>query len=138
MPSAANAALVRRVWDGFNQHNRDAFQDLLSEDYLHHDPALPSEMQRGRANYLQGIAMFFTAFPDLHGTIEDMVAEGDRVVTRLRWQGTHQGELMGIPATGNKVDFTMMTMHRVAGGKVVEGWVNFDALGMMRQLGVGQ
>ena len=80
--------------------------------------------------------MFYAAFPDLRGTIEDMVAEGDKVASRLRWRGTHQAELMGIPPTGKQGDFTRIAIHRIEGGKVVEGWVNFDAMGMMQQLGV--
>jgi predicted ester cyclase len=80
--------------------------------------------------------MFRTAFPDLHGTIEDQIAEGDKVVMRMTYRGTHQGELMGIPATGKPVTMTFISINRIAEGKIAEGWVNFDALGMMQQLGV--
>jgi predicted ester cyclase len=79
--------------------------------------------------------MFFDAFPDLQGTVEDVVGEGDKVASRLRWRGTHQGELMGIPPSGKQVDFTLQAIHRIAEGKIVEGWVNYDTLGMMRQIG---
>lgn len=80
--------------------------------------------------------MFRTAFPDLYGTIEDLIAEGDKVVTRITYRGTHQGEFMGIPPTGRPVTMTFTGINRIAGGKIAEGWVNFDALGMMQQLGV--
>jgi predicted ester cyclase len=80
--------------------------------------------------------MFRAAFPDLHGTIEDQIAEGDKVVSRMTYRGTHQGELMGIPPTGKQVTMSFIGIHRITAGKVAEGWVNFDALGMMQQLGV--
>ena len=79
--------------------------------------------------------MFFEAFPDLQGTLEDMVGEKDKVASRLRWRGTHQGELMGVPPSGKQVDFTMLEINRISEGKIVEGWVNFDALGMLQQIG---
>ena len=68
-------------------------------------------------------------------TVEDLIAEGDKVVTRWRARGTHQGELMGIPPSGNPVEVTGITIHRIEGGKVVETWANYDALGMMQQVG---
>jgi steroid delta-isomerase-like uncharacterized protein len=135
MSTEDNKALVRRLYEEQNGHNLDYLDEALVPDYVHHDPALPPEMQHGRDNYRQLSGMFYTAFPDLQGTLEDMVAEGDKVVTRLRWQGTHQAELMGIPPSGKQVDFTMMSIHRIVEGKITEGWVNFDMMGMMQQLG---
>ena len=79
--------------------------------------------------------MNFAAFPDLHETVEDIFAEGDKVVTRFTMRGTHQGELMGIPPTGKQVTMTGMTIHRIVSGKIVEDWVVADFLGMMQQLG---
>ena len=80
--------------------------------------------------------MYRSAFPDMQLTIEDQIAEGDKVVTRWTARGTHQGELMGIPPTGKQATVTGITVGRVANGKFVESWSNFDALGMMQQLGV--
>jgi predicted ester cyclase len=82
------------------------------------------------------VRMLHTAFPDYHITIEDVVAEGDKVVLRFHWSGTHKGEFMGIAPTGNKVTVTAMSMHRIEGGKEAEQWGELDRLGMMQQLGV--
>jgi predicted ester cyclase len=80
--------------------------------------------------------MFLTAFPDLHFTVEDMIAEGDKVVARITMSGTQQGAFMGIPPTGKHVAFTAIDINRIAGGKSVEHWWEMDALGLMQQLGV--
>ena len=77
-----------------------------------------------------------SAFPDLQMNVEDMIAEGDKVVARVRMSGTHQGEFMGIDPTGNRVEISGIDILRVADGKIVEHWGNFDDLGMMQQLGV--
>jgi hypothetical protein len=76
------------------------------------------------------------AFPDLHIDVEDMIAEGDKVVARVTASGTHQGEFMGIAPTGNRVEFSAIDIARIAEGKIVEHWSNSDQLGMMQQLGV--
>lgn len=135
MSEQESAELARRFVDACNRQQFDLFDDLLIEDYVHHDPNLPPELQRGRESYKQVIAMLYGAFPDLQGTIERVVAEGDKVVTQLRWRGTHRGELMGFPASGKPVDFGMIEIQRVAGGKIAEGWVQFDAMGMLQQIG---
>ena len=80
--------------------------------------------------------MFLAAFPDLHVTIEDVVAEGDRVVVRTTYTGTHQADLQGIPATGKTVSESAITIFRLANGKIAEGWLVADNLGLMQQLGV--
>jgi predicted ester cyclase len=86
-------------------------------------------------SFKQFLPMFRTAFPDMSPTVEDMIAEGDKVVDPLTWQGTHQGELMGIPPTGNTVTVTEMHIYRISEGKIVERWGQPDLLGMMQQLG---
>ena len=86
--------------------------------------------------YKQFFAMTHSAFPDFHSTLEDMFAEGDKVVQRFTARGTHKGEFMGIPPTGKQVTITGIAIHRITGGKIVEDWVNMDMLGMMVQLGV--
>jgi predicted ester cyclase len=80
--------------------------------------------------------MYLTAFPDLHLTIEDLIAEGDKVVDRQTARGTHQGTFMGIPPTGKQITVTAMNISRIVGGKIVEHWVELDTLGMLQQLGV--
>ena len=137
MATEENKATIRdvitRAWNG---QDFDAMDAVYAPDYLHHDPALPPEAQRGLDNYKQGVRMFYTAFPDLRGEIEELIGEGDKVVVRLRWRGTQQGELMGIPPSGKRVDFGMIEIYRFAEGKIAEGWANFDTLGMLQQLGV--
>jgi steroid delta-isomerase-like uncharacterized protein len=118
-----------------NQKNSDLLDELFAADYVHHDPSLPLDMQRGLDAYRLVLTKFFDAFPDLQGTIEDVVGEGDKLASRLRWRGTHQGELMGIPASGNQANFTLQAIHRIAEGEIVEEWVTYDTLGMMRQIG---
>ena len=84
----------------------------------------------------QYVSMYRSAFPDLQQTIEDQIAEGEKVATRLTGRGTHQGELMGIPPTGNRVEAPGIVINRISGGKIAESWANYDAMGMMQQLGV--
>lgn len=135
MSTEQNRALVQRLYDAFNSGDPERLDDVLGGDYVHHDPNLPAEMQRGLGAYKQRFAAFPTAFPGFRLTVEDLVAEGDRVAVRWTFRGTNRGELMGIPATGKEVTFTAISIHRVAGDKIAESWVNFDAMGMMQQLG---
>ena len=130
-----NKAIVRRwvevVW---NQGNVDALDELVSDTYVRHDPNTPEV--HGPEEQTQRVAMYRCAFPDLHFTIEDMVAEGEKVVGRLTARATaHKGELFGIPATDKQIMLTMTETYRLAEGKIDEQWVNMDALGMMEQLG---
>jgi steroid delta-isomerase-like uncharacterized protein len=128
--------LSRRFWEEVaDQRNLDLAGKLFVPHYVHHDPGLPPEMQQGRDAYLQHLPMFYAAFPDFRLAIDDTIAEGDKVATRWSFRGTHQGELMGIPATGKQVAASGITIQRVADGKIVEGWTLFDALGMLQQLG---
>ena len=135
MSVTTNKDLAQKVLAVFNSRDLAGLDELYAPDYVHHDPSLPPDVQRGLSNYKQGVAMFYSAFPDLTGTIEDIIAEGDRVAMRLTWRGTHRGPLMGIPASGKSAEFSMMQIVRLADNRVVEGWVNFDALGMMTQIG---
>ena len=80
--------------------------------------------------------MYLSAFPDLHITVEDMIAEGDKIVARLTMRGTHQGAFLGIPPTGKQVTGTAIDINRITGGKSVEHWNNSDTLGLLQQLGV--
>jgi steroid delta-isomerase-like uncharacterized protein len=133
---AENKRIAHRLYDeACNQRRYELVDELVAEDYEHHNPVLPPEMLRGRANFKQILMMFFGAFPDLQGTIEDLVADDERFVARMRFRGTHQGELMGIPASGKPVDFGVIEIYRVADGKIVEGWAQFDAMTVMQQVG---
>jgi steroid delta-isomerase-like uncharacterized protein len=131
-----NKAVIRRfLKDFFEGGNLDLADELFDPDYVLHDPAVPEEV-RGPEGIKQYVSMYCSAYPDTHFTVEDQIAEGDRVVTRWTGQGTHQGELMGISPTGNQVTVTGIEFDRVSDGKMQETWVNYDALGMMQQLGV--
>jgi steroid delta-isomerase-like uncharacterized protein len=136
--SEENKAVLRRVNDEvFVQRNLDLVDELFAPDYVLHDPGLPGGELRGTEDFKQRwVSMFRTAFPDLQLSVEDQVAEGDKVATRYTGRGTHQGELMGIPPTGNDVSVDGVIISRVSGGSIEEEWNNFDALGMMQQLGV--
>lgn len=136
MSIAENRRLAHRFYDeACNQQRFGLVDELVAEDYQHHNSLLPPEMQRGRATFKQVLQMFYRAFPDLQGTVEDLVAEDEKFVARVHFRGTHQGELMGIPATGKRVDFSVIEFYRVAGGKITEGWAQVDALGLMQQIG---
>lgn len=130
-----NKAISRRADEElFNRGNLDVADELFAPDFVYHDPA-GAEL-RGPESVKGYAAMLRAAFPDLHQTIEDQIAEGDKVAYRWTARGTHQGELMGIAPTGNRVTFTGIAVARLAEGKIEEMWENYDALGMMQQLGV--
>jgi steroid delta-isomerase-like uncharacterized protein len=132
-----NKAVVRREVEELYNHtgNLDAVEEIFSPDYVSHDPT--SGEVRGIEGARQFAATFREAFPDLQNTIEDMVAEEDTVVMRFRGSGTHEGETEAFgPPTGKRMEITGITIKRLSDGKIVEAWTNFDALGMMQQLGL--
>jgi steroid delta-isomerase-like uncharacterized protein len=134
MSTEANKNLVRRGFEqGMNRRDLDVFDELLAPNYVNHD--LPAPVP-GPAGMKQVLTMFTEAFPDMQITLADVLAEGDKVVTRGSWTGTHKGPFMGIPATGKPVDVKFIDMWRVENGKAVENWVQMDMLGLMQQLGV--
>jgi steroid delta-isomerase-like uncharacterized protein len=134
----ANKALIQK-WVDEVLNTRDvpyqspAYQ-LVAADFIGHFPGQPPI--EGLEAFRQFGAPYFSAFPDLQITPEDLIAEGDKVTMRYGWRGTHQGELMGIPATGKQVITSGMSILRVANGKTAEQWDHFDTLGMLQQLGV--
>jgi predicted ester cyclase len=91
---------------------------------------------RGLKDFKKYMDEMYEAFPDIHWTIDDMIVEGDKAVIRYTVTGTHKRELMGIPATNKKITLVALEMDRIVGGKLVEGWIRLDTLGMMQQLGV--
>jgi steroid delta-isomerase-like uncharacterized protein len=133
MSTEENKALIRRGYDALNERNWAAFDALCAPDIVFHNA---STTIRGLEPYKQFISMYFTAFPDLHLTIEDIIAEGDNVVVRQTFQGTHKGDLMGIAPTGKQATATGISIFRVTNGKAVEQRANYDDLGLMQQLGV--
>jgi predicted ester cyclase len=111
------------------------FDELMAPVFVEHE-VLPPGIPSGREGVKQLTAMLRSAFPDFQATIEDIVAEGDRVVIRQTWTGTHEGEFMGIPPTGQSVSFGVIDILRMAGGKCVEHWGQMDTMSLMQQLGV--
>ncbi len=130
-----NKALVRRWFeDLFNEGNLDVADEIIAPNHLEHDPTLP-DLPIGPEGQKQLVNLYRSAFPDARITIEEQVAEGDTVVTRWTGRGTHQGELMGVAPTGNQVTVTGVLISHISEGKIVESWSNYDALGMLQQIG---
>jgi steroid delta-isomerase-like uncharacterized protein len=132
--SEANKALTQRwteeIW---NKGNLATVEDLVAADVIFHmgsDPDL-----KGHAGLRDFAGALRAAFPDGRFTNEEQIAEGDKVVQRWSFKGTHKGEFFGVPATGKPVSFTGTTTLRIAGGKVVEHWAHWDVLGWLRQVG---
>ena len=130
-----NKTIARRfndeVWDGGDEA---ALDELFAEDAVDHG-AIPGQPP-GREGHKYQLNLFRTAFPDLHVTSEDIFSEGDKVAYRWTGRGTHQGELMGIAPTGKEVTFRGIDLLRIAEGKVVERWSEYNALDAMQQMGV--
>ena len=134
MSTEANKASVRRFYDEvFNKKNRAAIDEFIDPNHVDH--AAPPGTPGGLKGVKQTLNMYLTAFPDLHFTVEDIIAEGDKVVTRLTCRGTQQGAFMGIPPTGKQATVMAIDINRFAGGKSVEHWLNMDTLGLLQQLG---
>lgn len=132
--SQQNKMLVSRgIEEVWNQGNFGVADEILASDFAGHSSMAET---RGPEEAKQFFASLRAAFPDIAFTIEDQIAEGDKVVTRWRARATHAGEFQGIPPTGKQGDITGITINRLVNGKVVEGWTNLDELGLMRQLGV--
>jgi predicted ester cyclase len=136
MSAEENKAVVRRYNDLFAECWRtgevDILDEVLAPEFVYHSPGAPPDL----GGFKQSLLMLSAAFPDMRGTVEDLFAEGDKVADRITWQATHEGELMGIPPTGNTVRGTEMHISRIADGMIVERWGEGDNLGMMQQLGV--
>src|SRR5215210_778967 len=131
--SEEKKALARRSWEIVNQHNPDLIDGSYNPDLVWHEP---DQDIQGSEEAKQFVSMFFEAFPDLNLTLEDEIAEGDKVVTRWTIRGTHQGELMGIAPTEKQIELKGITIHRFEGDRIAEEWERYDNLGMMQQLGV--
>ena len=135
MSTEQNKALVKRAWDEvFNQKKLAVVDELWSSDYIYHGPQ--GQEFRGTESLKQLLSHYLEAFPDLHIEVEDLIAEGDKVVSRVISRGTHKGELQGIAPTGKEVTTTIILITRLEGGKFAEDWESRDDLGMLQQLGV--
>lgn len=130
-----NKALVRRLYTELEAGNFDALDEIMAEDYVDHAPPPFPGLGPGRQGVKDAARVFLEATPGVH-EIEDMVAEGDKVVTRMTAYGKHVGDLFGITATGNDIRMTATVIHRIEDGKLVEKWADKDVFGFLQQLGV--
>ncbi len=124
MGGEANKVVVRRLWEEvWNRADLAVADQIFDAAYAAHEKAF--------------VPVLRAAFPDSHHTVEDLIAEGDEVVTRFTWRGTHRGEFLGVAPTGRRVAVAGIWIHRLAGGRIVEGraWGQFDWLGLLQQRG---
>jgi steroid delta-isomerase-like uncharacterized protein len=146
MTGAADAATVtadladasrRLLEQSFNTGNFELIDQFVAPEALNHDPALPSPMRdlRGPDGLKSVVTMYRSAFPDVRMTVDDVIASGDKVVLRWHSEGTHRGELAGLAPTGVQGSTTGISIDRWQDGKIVEGWAEWDNMGLARQLG---
>lgn len=134
MSTQENKTIARRFYDEvLNKGNMSVADEILALDYLDH--GAPPEFPRGPEGFKQLYTMVSSVFPDVRVTVEDMIAEGDEVATRLTVRGTQMGPFRGFPATGRSAIWTGMDIIRLAGDKMVERWSERDFLGMLQQVG---
>lgn len=135
MSAEENKALARRWFEElFNQQKFEVADEIVAADHVLHDPALP-DLPTGPEGTTRIVGLYHGAFSDTHITIEDQIAEGEMVVTRWVGRGTHDGELMGVPPSGNRAEVAGISIDRISGGRIVETWSVYDTLGMMQQIG---
>jgi steroid delta-isomerase-like uncharacterized protein len=134
MSTEENKALMRRAYEEvYNQRDLAVLDEVCVPDFVFHNASMTIQ---GLEAYKHFVSLIFSAFPDGRYSIEDMIAEGDRVVVRHTFRGTHQGDFRGLPPTGKQVTTTAIVISRIANGKAIEAWINGDNLGLMQQLGV--
>ena len=126
-----NKAIIRSLFEALNTHNLALLDELMTPDYFDR-----TRKMRGLENIKQLAIMMFKAFPDFHETVEDIIAEGEKVWTRCTVTGTHKGAYRGLAPTGKKMKFTVVDIWRIVGGKVVEKEGVYDQLDFLKQLGV--
>jgi ketosteroid isomerase-like protein len=134
--SEQNKSVVRRLFDElWNKGNLQVADEIIAPTYQHHDASTP-DLGKGPESEKKRVTLYRNAFHDFRLNMEDLLADGETVVARWSCRGVHKGELNGIAPTGKQFAITGVTIARFSNGKVVEGFVNWDALGLMRQLGV--
>ncbi len=130
-----NKALVRRFYAEIDKGNIAILDELVAENYMDHNPPPFPTSKTGRERLKEDFKIFLDATPG-HHVIEDQIAEGDKVVTRLTSYGRHEGDLPGAPRTGNEMKMTSITIHRIDGGRIVEKWSEKDMIALLTQIGV--
>jgi steroid delta-isomerase-like uncharacterized protein len=132
--SSANKEVIRAFTEELlNQGRFERMSELVKEDFIELDP-LPGQ-QQGREGLKGVLVQMRTAFPDMHWTVSEQIAEGDKVVTRFTWTGTHRDTFLGIPATGKPVEVKGVVIDRLEAGKMADSRILMDTLGMLQQLG---
>jgi steroid delta-isomerase-like uncharacterized protein len=132
--SKGNKDLARRSWELVSQRNPDLLEEVYAADIVWHEP---DQDVQGLEEAKQFYSTYLSAFPDFNATVEDVIAEGDKAVTRWAIRGIHQGEIEEFgPPTGKQVEIKDITIHRIEDGKIVEEWERYDNLSVMRQLGL--
>jgi steroid delta-isomerase-like uncharacterized protein len=134
MSTESNTAAVRRFNEAFNAGDLDGAVAVFASNAVIHNSGAPDPLNVEGFKQLGGV--FLTAFPGGQLAIDDLIVDGEKVVSRVTYRGTHTGDLMGIPATGKPVTVSAMIIDQFAGGKIVESWRLFDQMAMMQQLGV--
>jgi len=135
MTPEENKALVRRFYAEIDKGNLAAMDELVAENYIDHNPSPFPGLASGRAGLKQAFEIFWKATPGYHH-IEEQIAEGDKVVTRMTSYGKHEHDLPGAPATGNDLKITSITIHRIENGRLAEKWAEKDVMGFLGQIGV--
>ena len=133
MPTEQNKVLVSQFLKRLDE-SLSIIEEVCTSQFVAHIPG--SIQPIDREGFRQFVSLFYLAFPDLRHTVEDQVAEGDKVVSRLTVEGTHQGPFQGMAPTGKQVKFTDIMISRIEDGKIRELWAQFDALGLLQQLGL--
>jgi C-1 hydroxylase len=124
-----NKAIVRRFVEAYNERKLDLIDDFVAPNYLDHTNKV------GREGLKQLFDVGLIAFPDWHETIEDIIAEGDKVWVRLSYTGTHKGEFMGLAPTGKKITSKAVDIYRIVNGKLAEYWNVTDNVNIFKQIG---
>jgi predicted ester cyclase len=137
VPSDLSSASRRLLEETFNEGNLGLADELIAPGAVNHDPATPPELRalRGPEVFKRTVTMYREAFPDVKMTVDEVIAAGDKVVLRWHSEGTHRGELAGLAPTGVRASVTGMSIDQWKDGKVIEAWVEWDNLGLARQLG---
>jgi steroid delta-isomerase-like uncharacterized protein len=134
MSPEQNKAIARRFFEAYASNDHDALKEVVAPDLVAHMPGSPEPV--GREMMLQGISAFNAAFSDRHFTIDDVIAEEDRVATRTTMRATHTGDYQGHSATGRRIEMSGLSIERIKDGKIVERWLKYDLMELMQQLGL--
>ena len=130
MSTEKNKTIQRRFQDIWNKGDFSIIEEIWDKDFVNHNVKA-----KGFESIRQFVTVYHNAFPDVEFKIDDQIAEGDKVVMHYTITGTHKGDFQGIAPTGKSIKITGIAIHRIANGKIVEIWANWDALGLMQQLG---